>query len=506
MLDTTQSTPLSRSTPEAQGVPSQAILALLSALQAGGYAMHSLMLLRHGHVIAEGCWRPYTPACRRYVYSLSKSFASTAVGLAVAEGLLTVSDPVVSFFPDDLPPRIDEHLAAMRLRHLLTMTAGHSFDSVLALLDPDEENWAAAILALPVQYPPGTHFLYNSGASYLLSAIVHRVTGQSVLDYLTPRLFQPLGITSATWDACPRGVNTGGWGLNLRTEDIARFGQLYLQRGAWHGEQLLPAAWVAEATAAQVPNDGPDRQHEPIDWQQGYGYQFWRCQHGAYRADGASGQFCVVMPHEGAVLAITSETNDMQGILDRVWQHLLPAMHDAPIPANPAAQAALHARLAELALPLPAASPQPPIAASISGRRFALQPNGLGLHAAAFSFDPGCCRFRLCDGRGEHEIVCGHGAWATNETRLPIMMPTRMYPLFGRKGHEPLRVAACGTWADAQTYVMTWQYLETPHADTVTCRFAGDELHLDTASSMSEPGNPLLAEEDSHFTGSLAGA
>jgi CubicO group peptidase (beta-lactamase class C family) len=203
---------IQRSEPEAQGVESEAILAFLDAAEAERLNLQSLMLVRHGRVIAEGWWRPYTPECRRYLYSLSKSFTSTAVGFAVAEGLLRIDDRVVSFFPEDLPPEVSENLAAMRVVHLLTMSTGHTMDTLMVLLNPGVENWARAILALPVELPPGTHFLYNSGASYLLSAIVQKVSGQTVLDYLTPRLFQPLGIAGATWDVCPRGINTGGWG------------------------------------------------------------------------------------------------------------------------------------------------------------------------------------------------------------------------------------------------------------------------------------------------------
>ncbi|MBW7461807.1 serine hydrolase, partial [Paenibacillus sepulcri] len=152
-------------------------------------------------------------------------------------------------------------------------------------------------LAAPVEHEPGTHFVYNSGATYMLSAILQKVTGQTLLEYLQPRLIEPLGIKGAAWDVCPRGINVGGWGLNVTTEDIARFGQLYLQKGMWNGQRLLTEEWIAEATSSQISNgDGGVN-----DWAQGYGYQFWRCRHGVYRGDGAFGQFCIVMPEQDAV-------------------------------------------------------------------------------------------------------------------------------------------------------------------------------------------------------------
>jgi len=276
---------LPRSTPEEQGVASSGILSFISAAES--LELHGLMLLRHGHVLAEGWWSPYGPDLRHMLFSLSKSFTSTAIGLATAEGRLSVDDPVCSFFPDALPEEVSENLAAMRVRHLLTMSTGHAEEP--RLMERNDGDWVKGFLHAPVAHVPGTLFLYNSPASYMLSAIIQRVTGQRLLDYLHPRLLEPLGIAEATWETCPKGINTGGWGLSIKTEEIARFGQLYLQQGVWNGRRLLPQGWVEEATARQVSCDEGRRG----DWAEGYGYQFWRSRHG-YRGDGALGQYCVV--------------------------------------------------------------------------------------------------------------------------------------------------------------------------------------------------------------------
>ena len=196
-------------------------------------------------------------------------------------------------------------------------------------------------------YKPGTHFLYNTPATFMLSAIVQKATGMTVLDYLTPRLFEPLGIEHPTWETNPQGINTGGYGLSIRTEDIARFGQLYLQKGRWKGKQLVPAAWVEAATARQTSNGSDPKS----DWDQGYGYQFWRSRHGAFRGDGAFGQFCIVLPEQDAVIAITSGTRDMQSVLNLVWNQLLPAMKAAPLATEPEAQKKLEQKLSSLVLP-----------------------------------------------------------------------------------------------------------------------------------------------------------
>lgn len=159
------------------------------------------------------------------------------------------------------------------------------------------------------------------------SAIVQKVTGQPVLQYLQPRLFEPLGIETPRWDTNPQGISLGGYGLYLKTEDVAKFGQLYLQRGQWNGRQLLPEEWVQLATSRQASNGSrPDS-----DWDQGYGFQFWRCRHNSFRGDGKDGQFCVVLPDRNAVVIMTANTSDMQGQLNLVWEHLLPSFHDQPL-------------------------------------------------------------------------------------------------------------------------------------------------------------------------------
>ena len=234
--------------------------------------MNSFMLVRHGHVVAEGWWTPYDAATRHELYSLSKSFTSTAAGLAIAEGKLGLDDPVLKFFSEDAPTEPSENLRAMQVRHLLSMSTGHETEPQVFAAD---QPWTKTFLAHTVPHQPGTHFLYNTAATYMVSAIVQKQTGETVLDYLRPRLFDPLGIENPTWGTSPQGITLGGYGLSVRTEDIARLGQLYLQKGMWNGKQLLPASWVEAATSQQISNGS----NPASDWNQGYGFQFWRCQH-----------------------------------------------------------------------------------------------------------------------------------------------------------------------------------------------------------------------------------
>ncbi|MFN8530593.1 MAG: serine hydrolase [Anaerolineae bacterium] len=313
------------STPEAQGIPSSAVDTFVSALDKLD-SIHSFMLLRHGHVVAEGWWEPYRPQDPHVLFSLSKSFTSTAIGLLVAEGRLTVHDPVLKFFHEEAPAKPSANLQAMQVRHLLSMNTGHETEPFVLSARTEGKTWVKRFLEHPVKHKPGTHFLYNSIATYMLSAIVTKLTGERLIDYLRPRLFEPLGIKNPVWEQSPQGINTGGWGLNITTPDIAVFGQLYLQKGLWNGKRLVPEAWIAEASAFQSDN-GPANES---DWTQGYGYQFWRCRHNAYRGDGAFGQYCVIMPDQDAVLVITGGLDDMQMPLTALWDHLLPVMSAAP--------------------------------------------------------------------------------------------------------------------------------------------------------------------------------
>ncbi len=472
---------LVRSTPEAQGVASGGILDFLNAVETKQLHLHSVMVLKHGKVVAEGWWAPYAADYRHTLYSLSKSFTSTAVGLAVAEGNLRVEDKVVGLFPDDLPATLSPNLAAMRVKDLLTMNTGHAQDTTGALFEHPETTWVRTFLSLPVEHAPGSFFTYNSGATFMLSALVQKRTSQTVLDYLKPRLFDPLGIEGADWETNPQGIDVGGWGLRVRTEDIAKFGQLYLQKGIWEGKRLIPEAWIAEATQGQVPSKGGSRPAAENDWLQGYGYQFWRCRHDAYRGDGAFGQYCVVLPKEDAVIAITSETGDMQAILDVLWQHVLPALRGEGLTGSDPAP--LRQKLAALALPLPPGQLTSPMAIQVSGKRYAVANNPLGVKDCLFDFGPKFCRLLLRDASAERRLTGGWGRWMEGKTTFPLG------PLKIRPEEEDTvtirRVAASGAWTDPNTFVMTWRFVETAHYDTLTCRFDGSSVNIAFRSSLS---------------------
>jgi CubicO group peptidase (beta-lactamase class C family) len=468
-------TSLPRSTPEAQGVSSVAIARLVDVLDRSVNDVHSLMLVRHGHVIAEGWWAPYRADAPHALFSVSKSFTSTAVGFAIEEGLLGLDDRVVDLLPDDLPEVVGDNLAAMRLRHLLTMTTGHAVDTV-GLVDQGGHNWSRGLLALPVELAPGSTFVYNTGATYLVSAILQRLTGQRLLDYLAPRLFEPLGIEGAVWEQCPRGIDVGGWGLSVTTEDVARFGQTYLRGGVWNDRQVVPSRWVAAATSAQVSNStaGP-----ALDNVQGYGYQFWRNRHGSYRADGAFGQLSIAFPEQDALLVLTSGVQEAQVELDLVWEHLLPVLgsHET-LPADAAAHAALTERLRALRISPPSGTASSPTAARVDGDAFTLPRNTLGLESVAVATVEGATLLTLATAAGSQQIVCGHERWVDGEAAL---LDATVQP-----------IAAAGAWVDDDAYLATAQLTATPFALSIALDFRGDEVTVNVEQNVSFGPTQLL--------------
>jgi CubicO group peptidase (beta-lactamase class C family) len=473
MMHTKAKHDLQRAAPERQGVASSVLLQFVETLENQIHEIHSFMLLRHGAVVAEGWWSPYGREHPHMLFSLSKSFTSTAVGLAVTEGHFSIDDLVLSFFPDETPAEVSEPLAAMRVRHLLSMSTGHAVDTWSYMVERPDGNWIKGFFEVPVLHTPGTHFLYNTGATYMLSAIVQKTTGLKLMDYLTPRLFEPLGIENATWEESPQGINVGGIGLSMKTEDIARFGQLYLQKGMWQGRQLLSEAWITEATASQISNgEGAES-----DWTQGYGYQFWRCRHGAYRGDGVFGQYCIIMPEQDAVLVITAGVDvfDMQQPLDLVWEILLPAMRVDALPEDVSAQEKLSEKLSSLSLPPVQGQAASPISSQISGRTYGVDINELKIETITLNFAGSGCTVKIKTAAGGETISCGYGMWQQGQTTL-----------FNNPWLFALTpIAASGAWTAEDRFTMIVRLYETPFFHTLVYHFVGDEMMVETRVNVS---------------------
>jgi CubicO group peptidase (beta-lactamase class C family) len=380
-------TRLPRSAPADVNVDAARVLDFLAAVDAAGMDLHSLMILRHGAVAAEGWWAPYRRDDIQLLYSLSKTFLAMAVGIAIGEGSFTAEDLVADLLPDQVPEPLPDHLRQLRVRHLLSMASGHRQETLpqIVAMGPDP---VRNFLALAPDEPPGSVFAYNQGNSLTLSQIITSATGQRVVDYLRPRLFDPLGIDRAEWLSTSTGIDQGFSGLHVTTESVAKLGQLVLQYGRWGDAQLVPAEFVAECRRPQVGNS---RQQSNPDWREGYGYQMWMCRHGAQRGDGAFGQLAVLLPDADAVIVCTAQVIDMQAELDLIWEHLLPAFRDSH-PASGADQelAELMGRLAipavgaaghipDQAVELSPTSTQPPFVSRVERVRIEPLPDGTRL-------------------------------------------------------------------------------------------------------------------------------
>ena len=462
--------PLPRSTPEAQGVSPAGILAFIEAADKTVDTMNSVMIVRHGKVVAEGWWKPYAADAPHSMFSLSKSFTSTAVGIAIAEGKLSLDDPVLEFFPDLAPANPSENLKQMRVRDLLIMSTGQLGADVEKIVPIESPDAIKAFLEAPVAVKPGTHFLYNSHATFMLSAIVQKTTGQKMVDYLRPRLFDPLGIENPVWQESAGGISLGGTGLELKTEDIARFGLLVLQKGRWEGRQLVPAEWIAAATARQTSTGSAPMS----DWDQGYGYQFWRSRHG-FRGDGAFGQFCFVLPELDATIAITSGTGNMQAVMNLVWEHLLPAMKPEPLPANPNDRRKLVERLASLEVRRAQGDAKPALDASLSGKRYSFEPNPTGVTALSVDWRtrPERPLMKITVQGAEQQVACSKKEWIGSRVNM---------------GPGEQAAATTCAWKTPDTFTTRLVLTGAPFYFDMDVRFEGKTAVVSSRLNVNKPG------------------
>jgi CubicO group peptidase (beta-lactamase class C family) len=443
---------LRRAQPREAGVNAAILEAFLDDAAATGLDIHGMMLHRAGRVVAEG-WRwPYRADRPRIMHSATKSVLACAIGMALEEGRFGLRDPVVSFFPELRPAIVDDKLAAMTVEDLLTMRAGHAAETSGSIWRGIHSSWTAEFFKIPVVHTPGTTFVYTSAASYMLSAILTKVTGQTLHDYLKPRFFEPLGIVGEQWDLGPDNVNPGGNGLTMQTADLLKLGVLHASQGVWEGQRILCADWIAEATRSHGDN---------------YGYQWTTTADGAYLAIGIFMQFVMVFPQHQAVLAIVGAVQEGSVTFLPVVNRHFPRAFEEQLPEGEATKADAHLRAW---LAAAAAKPAVPVSASktaarVNGRTFHLESNPVGVQAVKFLFENDRCVFHLQDAAGEHRIVCGLRDWVESRTDMPGADLHHGYSL------QSAVVVASATWTDERTLRMQWIFAETAFRDTVICRF-----------------------------------
>ena len=450
---------LARGRPGEVGVDARLLENFLDTMAADGIDLHSLVLHRKGCVAAELYWWPYGPERPRVMHSVAKSFTACAIGMALEDGRFALSDKVVGFFPEYAPPNPGELLAAMTVEDLLTMRTGHDEETSGSRWRGLDSSWIAEFFKIPVVHRPGTAYRYTSAASYMLSAILTKATGERLHDYLRPRLFEPLGISGETWDIGPDGINPGGNGLTCRTVDMLKLGILHAQKGVWQGKRLLSERWVDTATRAHGP--------------QGYGYHWMSGPQRTFCAMGVFGQLLVVFPDQEATLALTSAingTNACSGTLLPRIRKYFPALFTGNTVGELDAEEGLAARSARIATILPVTSVASPSPGRGARLEYRMDPNPLGVSALTLSMTADTCALRLVSAEGEHAIDMGLDRWLEGEASVPA--PELHH------GYEMQRspVVAAARWTAPDTLEMTWIFAESAFRDTVICRFDGDRI------------------------------
>lgn len=447
-----------RATPSEEGIDPKAILEILDEIDSSNMNLHSLMILRHGKVIAEGWWHPYSAEKPHMLYSLTKSFTSIATGFAIQEGLFSLEDAVLGFFPDKLPSPPCPNWEKVKVKHLLTHSIGFSKDPIdanFSLWFYNSTDWVEDFLKTYVDFEPGSQFTYTDIGPDMISAILQTVTGETMECYLKKRLFDPLEITEWGWESYPPNVKMGGAGLLVKTEDLAKFGQFILQKGSWKGKQLLNSSWFDLAATPQVSTDS----YQQPDWKQGYGYLFWKCQpDDFFRGDGAFGQFLLISPKEELVIAITAGNNVGQENLILLWEKLLPALSMKPISPDSAAEAALVKKLASLSLPYYTGAAKAPENWEQNGGTFVFSPSAEEITKLSFSFgEQNTIQFF----QGEQSCTCkiGFNGFAEGEAFAPLIMEKKILP------------AACsGKW-EGNILHLQLAYTNTPFIDSISVTF-----------------------------------
>ena len=491
-------TPFPVSDPESVGIRSRDILDYLDALESSDTEMHGLMIMRHGTICCQGWWAPYAPGLRHGLQSHTKTYAATAVGIACREGLLSLDEPVLDVFPEYAPASPNNMLKRLKVRHVLCMGCG------MDTMPSPTKDWIRDFLHTPVVHEPGTTYMYNSFGSTLLGAMVRQRSGLGLHDYLKPRLFDKIGIDSDNlrWVRLPDGMEVGGGGLFATTEDNLRLMKLYLDGGLWEGERILSAEYVRLATTNQN-NSATEARNNPLatDNFLGYGFQIWMCKPaGAYRADGAMGQFTIVLPNLDMIIAINetaSGAGPAQHTLDITWEFVRRVISDSSLPPDPACAAQLRQRLKRLNIGNPEAAPLSPSAEEISGHRYQVVSGGFGPFGGNFmsgelpdpidsfqlDFDgDGCCwSFITKSGKAESVRVGLRGERYTNLIGNP---------------NDPTRLYLCsGIWTGDREFQMACRFAESCVEDQYTFRFDADCVHILAKNNSAFQGpEPLRVE------------
>lgn len=443
--------------PEKHGISSQIILNFVKQIENQNLEVNTFILLRDGKNIVEFYCMPYRKGCQQLLFSTTKIFTSMAAGIAWDGGYFNLDDKVISFFPDKLPEAISPNLEKMTIHNLLSMNTGHE-DNIYSTIYPHKD-WVKAFLSIEVEYEPGTYYRYSTHASHMLSAIIEKVTGQNMVDFLMPRLFGPLGIGRPSWETGPDGITAGGMGLSIPTEGVARFGQMLLNRGLYNGHRIVSEEYIRLATTKHSDNSKDAKEDHD---KQGYGYHIQLCRNGCYRHVGSFGQLCFIAPKEKIVIVATSKKRNFEELSNLIYKYILNCVDDSTSMYRIDNEyKILQNHLANMTIPLPVPKPIPDGIPNIENCSYVIDKNLDNLNRLNFALSDKVlrCEFIHSD-RDKRSLI------------FNFEKPVYTSDIFVKdiQLHKQ-GVITYANWQDKNILELTMIYIETPYIATYSITF-----------------------------------
>ena len=437
-----------------KGISGKAVNEFFRRQRELGNEIHCLEIYRNGKVVLRIAQHPYSPDEKREVYSLSKTFTSTAIGIASDNGLIDVNERIVDIFPDKCPEFISENLSKMTVKNVLSMNTGHAA-CVMPKMSPSPD-CVKAFLEQEVMFEPGTHFTYNTGATCLLGAIIQKRTGMSLFDYVQKNLLSPLGIEGTYWSTVKDGTNEGGTGIHISCDDIIKLGALYLNKGVYEGKRILSEKWVQEASFPHSDNSG----NGTPDWCSGYGYQIWINAKEGYRGDGAFGQLCMVLPKYNAVASVMANCmNSMQFEIDGVMDLIENLYGEEEAIENLGFDATEKTQVPDL---------------PFLNKSFVLDKNDVGFERVTVKYEDDTLSLCFFDGKTEQVISAGNGKYINSAYRAKWRMP-KILGLMRSDYEEEIRCASCFT-AKADGIEVFTRFLNSPNREIAKITYENEKL------------------------------
>ncbi len=392
--------------PESVGIPSEVILKYIEKLEKRGVNLHSLLIMRHGKICAEGYWKPYNEATLQRMYSVSKTFTSAAIGLMIDEGRIRLDDRLADFFPEYQPEKPDRYIKDITVEHALKMAVPFTDTAH----NDTSEHWVRQFFAAKTNHPSGSCFKYETGGTHVLAALVEKLSGQKLLEYMRPRLLEPIGFSEDTW--CVEGTDGyswGGSGVMATLRDMAKFALVFLQGGKFGGKQLISEEYVKKAVSKQIDNDVLG---DGTLWSAGYGYQIWCLPEGAFCFRGMGSQHAICIPDKDLILCCTADTQGAllsdRLIYEGLYDMILPNA-GAPLLENLDMSERLLKKCDSLIHKVHHGKTDSPLKEAVKDAAYVMYDNPMGILKVHFSFTEEEGKMLLITDRGEREFVFGFG-------------------------------------------------------------------------------------------------